>query len=260
MAGKPMKIIERFEKAQEQTWWLPASVVIHEGPDHCFYRNGGRFNIVRFTPSADELESRLNHILAVVGAEPAQFTFHPHRHDEEVLGVLKAGGFVSGQRYEARVIHVDHYMRTPPEDIKVIMVETFENMKRVYSVRSEAFGDKVLESDETLRLYLKASSGSNARARQFLAIDAHSGEPLSQAGMSLFPDLKFSLFFAGATLAAVRGRGAYTALVAARVAYAHSIGIEHVGLFAREDTSAPIVTRHGFEHCGEMQYWVLNGV
>ena len=255
-----MNLIEKLESALEQTWWLPESVVIHEGPDHCFYHHGGQFNIVRFTPSADELESRLNQILEVVGTESAQFTFLPHRHDGEVLEALKAAGFVSGDRHEARVIHVDNYARTPPADIQVIMVETFEDMKRVYSVRSEAFGDRALESDETLRLYFKAASGSNARVRQFLAIDAHSGEPLSQAGMSLFPDLKFSFLFAGATLEYDRRRGAYTALVAARMAYARSVGIEHVGLLAREDTSAPIVTRHGFEHCGEMQYWVLNGV
>ena len=35
-----------------------------------------------------------------------------------------------------------------------------------------------------------------------------------------------------------------------------SIGMEHVGLFAREDTSAPIVTQHGFEYCGEMEIGV----
>ena len=254
-----MNLIEKLESVQEQTWWLPDSVVIHEGPDHCFYHHGGRFNIVRFTPSADELESRLNQVLEVVGAESAQFTFLPHRHDGEVLAALKAAGFVSGQRHEARVIHVDNYARTPPADIKVIMVETFENMKRVYSVRSEAFGDKVLESDESLRLHFKAASGSNARVRQFLAVDSQSGDPLCQAGMSLYPKLKVAFLFAGGTLEAVRGKRAYTALVAARVAYARSMGIEYVGLFAREDTSAPIVTRQGFQHCGEMHNWGLNG-
>jgi N-acetylglutamate synthase-like GNAT family acetyltransferase len=256
--GESMDFIEKLESAHAQTWWLPESVEIHEGPDHCFYDYGGRFNIVRFTPSADDLESRLNQILQVVGDDPAQFTFLPHRHDEKVLRALKAAGFVSGQRHEARVIHVDNYERTPSEEIKVNIAESFEDIKRVYWVRNQAFGDTTMESDETLRVFLKASSGSKARVRQFLAVDAHSGENLSQAGMSLFPDLKFALFFAGATLPDARERGAYTALVAARVAYAHSVGIEHVGLFARADTSAPIVTRHGFEHCGEMQYWVLN--
>ena len=254
-----MNFIEKLESAHAQTWWLPESVLIHEGADHCFYHHSGRFNIVRFNPSPEELESRLNEILELVGSEPAQFTFLPHRHDEKLLGALKAAGFVSGQRHEARVIHVDNYARTPSEEIKVIMVETFDDMKRVYSVRNQAFGDTTTESDEALRFFLNASTGANARARQFLAIDAHNGEPLSQAGMSLFPDLKFALLFAGATLPTARKRGAYTALVAARVAHARSIGIEHVGLFARDDTSAPIVTRHGFEHCGEMQYWVFNG-
>ncbi|MEE2779904.1 MAG: hypothetical protein VYE15_05250 [Myxococcota bacterium] len=254
-----MKVIERLEVAHGQTWWLPESVVIHQGPDHCFYHHGGRFNVIRFTPSPDEMESRLNQILEVVGAEKTQFTFLPHRHDEGVLEALKAAGFVPGNRYEGRVIHVDKYARTPPADIQVIMVETFEDMKRVYSVRREAFGSGEPESEENLRLYLKASTGPKARVRQFLAIDGHSGEPLSQAGMSLFPDLKLSFLFAGATLESARGRGAYTALVAARVSYARSIGIEHVGLFAREDTSAPIVARQGFERCGEMHCWVLNG-
>ena len=76
--------------------------------------------------------------------------------------------------------------------------------------------------------------------------------------MSLFPDLHFSFLFAGGTLEQARGKGSYTALVAARIAYAASIGIEHVGVFAREDTSAPIVTKQGFGLCGEMQDWNRN--
>ena len=255
-----MKLMEKFESAQAQTWWLPKSVVIHEGPDHCFYDHGGRFNIVRFTSSAENLESRLKQILEVAGEAPVQFTFLPHCHDEGVLAALQSAGFVPGHRHEARVIHVDQYGRVPSADIRVVMVKTFEDMKRVYSVRNKAFGEKAEESDENLRLYFEAASGDNARVRQFLAVDAHSGEPMSQAAMSLYPGLGFSFLFAGGTIESARAKGAYTALVAARVAYARSIGIEHVGLFAREETSAPIVAQQGFEHCGEMHYWVLNGV
>ena len=81
---------------------------------------------------------------------------------------------------------------------------------------------------------------------------------MSQAGLSIFQDLSFALLFAGGTITSARGQGAYTALVAARIAYARSIGIKHVGLFAREDTSAPIVDRQGFINYGEMQQWSLN--
>ena len=138
------------------------------------------------------------------------------------------------------------------------MVETFEDMKHVYSLRRRIFGSKKPESDENIRRFLKDASGPTPRVRQFIAVDGKRGEVLSQAGMFLFPDLSFSFFFAGGTLESARGRGAYTALVAARVAYARSIGIDHVGLFAREDTSAPIVARQGFEYFGEMQDWQLN--
>ena len=253
-----MTIIETLEKAHVQTWWLPESVVIHEGPDHCFYRHGGRVSIVRFTPRPEELTQRLNEICERIGAGPALFTFFPHRHGDDVIDALKHAGFHLEKRHEARVVHVEQYNRIPPADIQVIRVQTFEEMKRIYSLRSQVFGDGAQESDEDIRRFLRDASGPNPRVRQFLAVDRHSGEPLSQAGMSLFPDLKLAFLFAGGTSESARGRGAYTALVAARVDYARSIGIEHVGLFAREDSSAPIVARQGFKHCGEMHYWSLN--
>ena len=150
-----MTLIERLEKAQEQTWWLPDSAAVYQGADHCFYLNGGRFSIVRFTPSSGELKSRV---------------------------------------------------------------------------------------------------------RQCLAMDAQTEAPLSQAGISLYPELKVAFMFAGGTLESARGRGAYPAFVAAWVAHARSIGIDHIGLLAREDSSSPIVDRQGFEYCGEIQEWSLNGV
>ena len=131
-------------------------------------------------------------------------------------------------------------------------------MKQVYLLRQQVFQGRTLESDESIRLYVKDASGPTARVRQFLAVDAHTDAPLSQAGMSLYPDLKVAFMFAGGTLASARRRGAYTALVAARVAHARAKGIEHIGLFAREDTSSPIVDRQGFKYCGEMQDWGLN--
>ena len=132
-------------------------------------------------------------------------------------------------------------------------------MKQVYRLRQQAFRGRTLESDESIRRYVKDASGPNARVRQFLAMDAQTEEPLSQAGMSLYPELKVAFMFAGGTLESARGRGAYTALVAARVAHARSMGIDHIGLFARKDSSSPIVDRQGFQYCGEMQEWSLNG-
>ena len=158
-----MALIERLERAQQQIWWLPDSAEIYQGSDHCFYFNGGRFSIVRFTPSSENLTVRLTEIRERIGTHPATFTYFPHRHDEPVIDAFKSLGFRYKNRYEARAIHVDEYDRTPPGDIKVTMVETFEKMKQVYLLRQHIFQGRTLESDESIRRYVKDASGPNAR-------------------------------------------------------------------------------------------------
>ena len=253
-----MHIIEKLEKAQEQTWWLPDSSIIYEGVDHCYYKHDGKYFIVRFTPEKDNVKPLLSQIMQVVGSAPVRFIYMPHRHSDATLHAFQQAGFVKNNRYEARAIHVNDYDKTPPENIRAVMVQTFDEMKQVYEVRRRIFGGKEPEPDENIRRFLHDATSPESRVRQFLAVDHHSGEAISQAGMSMFPTLRFSFLFAGGTLEAARGKGSYTALVAARIAYARSIGIDHVGLFAREDTSAPIVAKQGFKLYGEMQDWNLN--
>ena len=254
-----MNIIERLERAQEQTWWLPSSVEVHETAEYCLYQNGDTFYVVRFTPTPDRIHACLEEIVAIIGEVPALFSLFPHRHDSVVVAALCRRGFVLKQRHQARVIEVAKYKRPSSSSIQVLMVQTFDQMKQLYQLRAQSFGQVFDVSDETLRLYVKDATATKARVRQFLALDAESGQAVSQAGMSIYPDLKVAFFFAGGTITEARQKGAYTALVAARVAYARSVGIDYVGLFAREDTSAPIVAKQGFEQCGEMHYWSLNG-
>jgi len=251
-------MIDRLEAAQGQTWWLPTSAQLFEGPDYCFYENGGQFNIVRFTPDIADVQARLQEICARIGQAPAIFNVFPHRHGSEVFQALASAGFSPGHRYEARAIHVEAYDRLPPDDMRVVAVETVDDMRQVYAIRAEVFGGRPPETENTLRRYLKDATGPDARVRQFLVFDRDTDRPLCQAGMSLFPSLNVAFLFAGGTLETARGRGAYTALVAARIECARSVGIEYVALFAREDTSAPIVNRQGFEYYGDMQAWTLN--
>ncbi|MEE2643948.1 MAG: hypothetical protein VYD19_03340 [Myxococcota bacterium] len=254
-----MEIIERLERAQEQTWWLPESTFIHEEEDCCFYDHGGHYNIVRFTPPESEIVSRLTVLREQIGSRHGYFTYFPHRHGEAVAAALRDAGFYPKERYEARAIHVERYTRSVPPEIEVLMVQRLEEMRRLYRLRDQVFGGSAPTPDENIRRFFRDASGPEARVRQFLALDQESGEAISQAGMSLFPELRFAFLFAGGTRVDARGRGAYTALVATRIAYARSVGIDYVGIFAREDSSAPIVTRQGFERYGVMQRWGLNG-
>jgi GNAT superfamily N-acetyltransferase len=71
------------------------------------------------------------------------------------------------------------------------------------------------------------------------------GEPAATAGSAMFPRSVY--LFGGVVLERFRGRGMYRALVAARLAFARSRGVLLATSHAREETSAPILERLGFE-------------
>ena len=101
----------------------------------------------------------------------------------------------------------------------MIRVETLAQIKQAYGIRAVVFGDGQTETDETLNRYLRNATGPTARAPQFIVQDETTGEIVSQAGMSIYRELGVAFLFAGGTLKAGRGRGAYRALVAARIEY-----------------------------------------
>jgi GNAT superfamily N-acetyltransferase len=80
-------------------------------------------------------------------------------------------------------------------------------------------------------------------------------EAVSSGNMTIFDDLRFGFFWAGSTLPEHQGKGFYSAVVAARIAFAKQRGLEAVGVYARKQTSSPIVARQGFVAVGEMAYW-----
>jgi GNAT superfamily N-acetyltransferase len=71
------------------------------------------------------------------------------------------------------------------------------------------------------------------------------GEPAAAASYIAFDRSAFLM--SGVVLPPYRGRGLYRALVAARLAHAHSLGLVLATTHAREASSAPILERIGFE-------------
>jgi GNAT superfamily N-acetyltransferase len=72
------------------------------------------------------------------------------------------------------------------------------------------------------------------------------GAPVSAAWIYFLPNSQFASLWAGSTVMEQRGRGLYTALLAARVQAARERGIRYLTVGAGE-MSRPIVARHGFE-------------
>ncbi len=79
---------------------------------------------------------------------------------------------------------------------------------------------------------------------------------MAYADLVFVPGTSIALFGGAATLPAHRGRGAYTALVAARLEEAARAGAEAAIIQANRATSAPIAAKLGFEEIASFRRWV----
>jgi hypothetical protein len=98
-------------------------------------------------------------------------------------------------------------------------------------------------------------------AHTYLAFLDGIDEPVGCAWMMYFPDAPIVELGGAATMAEHRGKGAYTSLVARRVADAYDRGATAAVIQAARATSAPVCSKLGFvEACGLTQYaWIPEG-
>ena len=253
-----MTPIDILEQSQWVHSWLPSTCTIIDRSEVCYFvsqSSPSRNMIVRFRPTKDRIGAVVDEISRAYQSKSCTFWFYPHRHGEDVQYHLRRVGFSPHTLHHMCVKKISDHISPPIENIGVRLVETFEDAKELFVVQARAFGNAQDNSDEEIRSFLEKSTGENPICRYFLAFDSVTGESIAQGGLGLFTSLKFGLFFAGGTISEHRKKGAYTALVSARIAYAKSLGYQTVGLFAKENTSAPIVAKHGFYRCGDMIYW-----
>ncbi len=170
---------------------------------------------------------------------------------------LRDGGYTPAVHHEARIARVATSRIRSGGDFSVRRVDSMDSLRQQAWVMDMAFGNAIPVTEESLRKDLHYCTGPEARTHRFVAYEAgESGEmPISGGGMTVYPELGFGLLWGGGTIETARGKGAYSAVLAARIEMARKLGIAYVGLYARSDTSAPIVARQGFERWGEMMYW-----
>ena len=253
-----MTPIEILEQSQWEHSWLPSTCTVVDRFEVCYFvsqSSDSRNMIVRFRPSVDRIGAVIDEISDAYKGSSCTFWFYPHRHTKQVQHHLRRVGFYPQKNHHICVKDVHAHRSIPVENIAVRPVDTFADAKELFEVQARAFGHPQDNSDAEIRYFLQNSTGDDPTCRYFLAFDSTTGMAIAQGGLGLFPDLNFGLFFAGGTIKEHRRKGAYGALVSARIDYAKSLGFQMVGLFAKEDTSAPIVAKHGFRRCGDMIYW-----
>jgi len=247
-----MNLAERLERTQFDLFWVPPIVRVFD--------RGGVLAIsskrpmpqlnqgVRVDVSVAGWRQTLREACAAFAPGLGRW-FVPDPDDRpELVSALRSERFEGGHAFEARVLQTDRELAAGPTE--VVRVSTLEGLRDVMSVGRRAFMVPLSFTDNELQKQLELGVGPHARARRYLIYEH--GEPVCAGGMNVYPELSMGLLWAGGTVPEARGRGHYRALLAARLADARSLGLAWVGLYARVDTSAPVVAKHGFERVGDM--------
>ncbi|MDF1562450.1 MAG: hypothetical protein P1V51_05360 [Deltaproteobacteria bacterium] len=254
-----LSVDEVLERSQWDFFWVPDDVSVVDRPELLYVscrRDVAHLNAVtRWRAEPSRYDALLAEVLAAHEDVESRFMMVPHIERPELVDALLEHGYGVGDAHDAMAIEVDRYTPRPAGEIVTRRVETLEQLDDALRVTAVAFGKGIGIPPAQRAEALADCSGPGKRVFRVVAYDARSGEPLCAAGFTEFPELSFGLFWGGGTIPSGRGRGAYSAVVAARVEEAARRGLKRVGLYARLNTSAPICERQGFERHGRMVFW-----
>ena len=254
-----MNVDQVLEQTQWDFFWLPPDAGVVDRSEvqyvHCSRDITVLNTVTRLRASADALPKIVDEVRGAHAGVRSRFMLVPQNSKPDICGVLGGAGYAPGDRHLACAISVSEYARKPPDNVVVQVVHRMGRLRDWHRVVSRAFGEPHVRLEADLRRELGECSGPGARVHRVVAYDRGSDEPLAAGGLTLFRSLGFGLLWGAGTVPHARGRGAYTAVMGARLAFARSAGLSHVGLYARIDTSAPIVQRQGFAAHGEMVFW-----
>jgi len=261
MKREPLDANALLEHATADTFWVPDAVHVVETEKFKFVHCEKPVRIFnRILYSHGDLSDHahvLDRFLATQPDDgPAQWMLTSSCDSPELRALLEQKGFVRGDTFHVQALRCEGYTRTPPEDVSVIEVRDIDQLRTLYRIMDASFGRTGSAREEDLPKEVIQCTEPGRRVIRYVAM--RNGEPAGAGGMTMFPDLGFGLIWAGGVVPEHRGHGVYTALLAARVRDALAHGIHTVGLYAKVDTSSPIVAAQGFERHGSMTYYLRN--
>ncbi len=255
-----MDLDDVLEQTQWDTFWLPDDAAVVEREEVLYLtspRDEGYLNVVlRVRADAPRVPALVSEVDHAHRAVSSRWMLAGRSRHPALPEALTAAGYAVEHEHFAYTIDVARYEPRPTPSLVARPVETLDDLRDCQNVTSLAFDRPRLTDDALDAQELSMCTGPGARVRRFVVRDAVTDKPLTSGGMNVYPELRFGFLWAGGTVPEGRHRGAYTALVAARVAEARALGLSHVGLYARVETSAPIVEAQGFTRGGPMTYWV----
>ena len=190
----------------------------------------------------DVLIAKQRNFFAARG-EAVEWKTRAHDLPADLPQRLTASGFVAEQPETVLIGEAEDLAAMEPslaDGVTVRQVSDDADMHRIAEMASEVWGDD--------RSWLAAELIDRVRsdAGQTVVVAAEAGgRMVSAARLEFEPGTEFAGLWGGSTLAAWRGRGIYSALVAHRARTAAARGIRYLQVDATED-SRPILQRLSF--------------
>ena len=248
---------EVLEQTQWDFFWVTPDTTVVDRPEIAYIscpRDVGYLNTVTRTRAAPEqLPALLDEVGRAHAAVRSRWLVCPGSRSPALERALADAGWSPRWDHDGFTIDVDRFVPRPSPGLTARPVDGWDELLAWFDVSGRAFEEHRVPAEDEIRLELERCTRPGARVSRYL-VSEH-GEPICAAGMNLYPELRFGFLWAGGTVPEARCRGAYSAVVAARVAHARDLGFDRVGLYARVDSSAPIVAKQGFQRCGRMTYW-----
>ena len=180
--------------------------------------------------------------------------------DDALNGILANSGYDLAFRALGLWIDSADARQIPSPDFRVEVVRSEQQVREYFLVDSMVFQDGQPNNVREQAAFRDQARDSRSNELGFLVYERRSNRAVACGRLYLFPDLNFGLLQRSGTLPDARFRGAYSALIEKRLLYARERGIDQLGLYADETSSAPILLRRGFKHCGAMTRWQCESV
>ncbi|GLZ77235.1 hypothetical protein Afil01_20420 [Actinorhabdospora filicis] len=240
--------------------WTPYDAETRTSEHATVVISGGRATVDRAEATDGMATAALiAHVRQLAGDVPTFWTTNEATGD--LAGELVAQGAEVAE--ELDVIAYELEFGVPdlavPSDVDVVRVDTPELLADVYPVTSAVFGTnpptQEFRDGEIADLARQVEAGEDRTVFRYLAYA--DGQPVGHAGTTL--DGEVVKLWGGSVLEDYRGRGAYRALLRARLADAAERGGRLALVKARTGTSSPILRRAGFTAYGREVDYLLAG-
>lgn len=142
-----------------------------------------------------------------------------------------------------------------PDDATAEIVRTLDQVREVDSVNVPVWEQSPLDEDG-LQIELEEVAAGLLSGEVFRVLGRIDGEAVSTGGCTIVDG--FTRLWGAATLERARGRGAYRAVLAERLRASAELGATTALVKGRIATSAPILSRVGFESFGDERAYRLD--